>query len=538
MKRLSRLLSRDASFRTQLVTAFALGMLLLALLSSLTNALIANREFRARMVAQGQQITDTLARQSVLALLYGSGENARDAATSTLGFPDVRQVVLYDRQGAVLLDLGDGKARPAPHLQIGAPGSQTIQETEEAWHFFAPVFSHDAPIGIAEEALLYAVGEENKNERLGLVQISLSKGSLRQMERTVLANNVISALVSAALLLTILNLLLRRLLRPLNRLLASMRRVEERQEHIQVDVQGPKEVTHLALVYNEMMDALAERDRLLRNQNENLELRVQVRTKELVEARDAALAASRHKSEFLANMSHELRTPLNAVIGFAELLRDSLAGLGQSDESMDADAVYLNARSLLGMINNILDLAKIEAGRMELHIAKMKPRELGQRALRTIGPLMADGRNETQLEVVNGDSTVYMDDGKAMQILLNLLSNAAKFTSHDTVILRLSLDGNMLTMEVEDHGAGIDPDFHEQIFEQFRQADGTTTRRFEGTGLGLAITRQLCRLMGGDIHVRSEVGQGSIFTGSIQVWDRPPPKEERERRLSDLEPPK
>ncbi|GAB6042127.1 hypothetical protein [Endothiovibrio diazotrophicus] len=193
MKRFTSLLSSEASFRTQLLTTLTLGMLVLALAASLTNAWLTNRQAQERMIAQGERITATLARQSVLALLYGSGENARDFAASTLAFPDVRNVRILDRDRKVLLEIGHGSATPFPTLELDNPNSSAVRDTADAWHFFAPVFTHDQGGENGEEAL-YGGSAGGRAELLGHVHVEMGKASLRDMERAVLANNLATAL--------------------------------------------------------------------------------------------------------------------------------------------------------------------------------------------------------------------------------------------------------------------------------------------------------------------------------------------------------
>jgi PAS domain S-box-containing protein len=241
---------------------------------------------------------------------------------------------------------------------------------------------------------------------------------------------------------------------------------------------------------------------------------------ELQRARAAAEAASRSKSTFLANMSHELRTPLNAIIGYSELLQEEVAEGEQDDLGADLERINRAGRHLLGLISDILDISKIEAGRMDLHNETF-----------ALGPLLDDveatiahqvQRNQNQLLVrYSGDPPeLYADQLKVRQILINLLGNAAKFTEGGVVTLHVWREGgaaDSVIFEVSDTGIGMDPDQLEQLFEPFAQADQTTTRRYGGTGLGLAITWRFCQIMGGAITVNSDVGEGSTFTVSLPL---------------------
>ncbi|MCK6453897.1 MAG: ATP-binding protein, partial [Alphaproteobacteria bacterium] len=249
------------------------------------------------------------------------------------------------------------------------------------------------------------------------------------------------------------------------------------------------------------------------------------------EARDAAERASRFKSEFLANMSHELRTPLNAIIGITEMLledaRDDARaeGAGADDAAIDPlQRVMRAGRHLLKLINEILDLAKIEAGRMELQQEWLDLRALVEDVAATVRPLAERNRNALDVFCPEDIGRVYADGTRVRQCLLNLLSNAAKFTEGGQVALTIARrpetghgagGGYVVAFEVADTGIGMDDEQLGRLFQDFSQADASTTRKYGGTGLGLAISRRFCRMMGGDIAVRSTPGKGSVFTMTL-----------------------
>jgi GAF domain-containing protein/CheY-like chemotaxis protein len=226
--------------------------------------------------------------------------------------------------------------------------------------------------------------------------------------------------------------------------------------------------------------------------------------------------ADRHKSEFLANMSHELRTPLNAIIGYSEMLQEDAADLGAEQFTEDLKKINAAGKHLLELINAVLDLSKIEAGKMELYLESFDVATLIRDIAAVIQPLAA--KNANQLEVACPDTTGTMraDLTKVRQALFNLLSNACKFTDHGTVTLAVnreaSEDQEWLRFSVSDTGIGMTSEQLERLFEAFSQADAATTRKYGGTGLGLALSRRLCRMMGGDLTVASESGRGSTFT--------------------------
>jgi PAS domain S-box-containing protein len=236
----------------------------------------------------------------------------------------------------------------------------------------------------------------------------------------------------------------------------------------------------------------------------------------LVRARDAAEAASRAKSAFLANMSHELRTPLNAIIGYSELLEETAADNGHDDYRSDLQKVQSAGKHLLVLINDVLDLSKIEAGRMEVALDEFDVAPAIEDLAGTILPLAEKNHNVLHLCVHDGVGTMRSDLMKVRQVLFNLLSNACKFTDHGTITLdarRHALDGrDWIAFRVSDSGIGIAAEQAQRLFQDFTQADASTTRRYGGTGLGLAISRRFCQMLGGSIDLASTPGQGTTFT--------------------------
>jgi signal transduction histidine kinase/CheY-like chemotaxis protein len=253
----------------------------------------------------------------------------------------------------------------------------------------------------------------------------------------------------------------------------------------------------------------------LQQLNSRLEELVRQRTAELAAAHDEAVRASQAKSHFLANMSHELRTPLNAIIGIAEMLRDDAVDDDRPDLLEPLERIHRAGHHLLHLINEILDLSKIEAGKLELSLEEVEPASLLRDALVTAEPLAARNGNRLETRFAQDLGRIQTDPLRLRQIVLNLLSNACKFTEQGTVTLeawREDMDEDRwLVVGVADTGIGMTPDQLDRLFQEFSQADASTTRKYGGTGLGLAISRKLARLMGGDITVESTLGQGSRF---------------------------
>ncbi|MCX5479889.1 response regulator [Kaistia geumhonensis] len=235
------------------------------------------------------------------------------------------------------------------------------------------------------------------------------------------------------------------------------------------------------------------------------------RQRELELAKEAADHATQVKSEFLANMSHELRTPLNAIIGYSQLLMQDAEDMGQTDAVADLKKIEGAGQHLLRIINDILDLSKIEAGRMEVFLEPVDIAALSRDVETLVKPLAAKNRNSFVLDVEEGIGSVRSDHTKLKQIVLNLLSNATKFTKDGTVTMSVRRTGRRLAISVRDTGIGMTEAQLGRLFQAFSQADSSTTRRFGGTGLGLAISRSFARTLGGDLTVTSKEGEGSCF---------------------------
>jgi len=229
--------------------------------------------------------------------------------------------------------------------------------------------------------------------------------------------------------------------------------------------------------------------------------------------KDAAEAASQIKSSFLANMSHELRTPLNAIIGYSEMVIEEAEDEAQTAIVPDMNKILAAGKQLLGLINSILDLSKIEAGKMELYLETFSIPALVQEVTAVIAPLVEKGGNTLKVTVDPAAQSMRADQTKLRQTLYNLLGNASKFTSNGRVGLNIRMvPGQRIAFEVIDTGIGLGPDQIAKLFEPFAQGDASTSRKYGGTGLGLVISRRFAQMMGGDITVESALGKGSTFT--------------------------
>ena len=298
-------------------------------------------------------------------------------------------------------------------------------------------------------------------------------------------------------------------------------------------LQRGDEVGDLGRAFTRMADEIRQREASLAAWNANLEKTVADRTSDLKsavedaeEARAQAQEASKTKSAFLANMSHELRTPMNAIIGYGEMLLEEAEDTGEKWMESDLKKILSSAKHLLQLINDILDLSKIEAGRMTVFLEPVDIAQAARDVASTVEPLVAKNGNVFELKCPEDIGTMRTDLTKLRQTLFNLLSNASKFTEKGRITLEITRRADqMVSFAVSDTGIGMTPEQKDKLFGEFVQADASTTRKYGGTGLGLAISRKFCRLLGGDITVQSVPGEGSAFTAILPAEGKEPAPE-------------
>lgn len=485
---------RKTTFRQQLSFMAAMGVLLLALLSSLVISWQSSRDIRQNRQQQGQHLADSLARQARLALLSDASENISDAVSGALAFPDVDRVEIRRVDGKPLSAHGAGDVALAlgeelpPKAVLTATGAFLDVENNQSWQFVAPVRILDSSSPFEAES--------PKTQTIGYVRVVLSKGSLGSALLTLFALNMGIALSFAVFFLLITRELTRRMTQPLVQLAESMGRAEQGESGVRAKLTGPRDITDMAHAFNSMMRVLDEREQALRLASEE------------------ALRLAHLKAEFAATMSHELRTPLNGVVGTLDMLRASpLPPMARNYVALAWDS----SQYLLDLINNILDFSSLEAGKLQLATGDFEIARLCEQTIELVIPQSGSKGLEIAYVVDPGVPGCLRGDARRLrQVLLNLVGNAVKFTERGEVSVRVSCVGpfgeqGRLRIAVTDTGIGVAEDEVASIFDAFTQADPSTTRGHDGSGLGLSICKQLCALMGGEIGVDSVQGVGSTF---------------------------
>jgi signal transduction histidine kinase len=358
-------------------------------------------------------------------------------------------------------------------------------------------------------------GAFNKNQTVGVLVLNTPAS---EIGKAVLINRIVTIvawlLAAMGAMIAFYTIAQRLILRPIRQLRALVNNVSEGNLDVRSSIKSGDEYERLSDAFNHMLDGLQMSQEKLRQANKQLDAKIA----QLSDRNIELFKANNLKSEFLANMSHEFRTPLNAILGFAQILNEK-PGENIEKSKRYAENIISSGRSLLNMIHDLLELAKAEAGKVELKVEHTSVQDLCSGLVAFFLPMINERKIKVDIDVADQIPLIQTDTGKVRQILFNLLSNAVKFTPENgcVKIIGRMVDDLTVRISISDTGCGISVDNIDKVFEKFRQLDGSITRQTEGTGLGLAISKELADLLSGSITVESEVGIGSTFSLEIPV---------------------
>lgn len=506
-------MAANPTLKKQLLNLLLPSMFVLVATLSLLLILLTSRFSNQQMTSNAQQLARSFAQQSVLALLTGSAENAEPVLQQMQAFPDLVGAGLWTKENQLLVWRGEQKLATefAGYLAGASEHEMRLWQTDTHVFLAAAVQVQAKPEQAEDELSL----DTASSQQLGYALLVFSKARLQQQIEHSLLISLAAVGFTALFISLFLSRWVQKITSPLRQLSDRMQSADFLQQATAPITGGSSEIQHISQAYQQMAGAILERDEALRLHQQKLETLVEIRTRELTTARDAALTASRHKSEFLANISHELRTPLQSVLGYIDLVNEQLEFSEYAELTDDLNRAQRNAENLLKMINSLLDLSKIEAGKMELHCSQVRVIRVVEQCVELIRPLLQT--NQLCVDVADESLELWVDGEKLLQILVNLVSNACKFTQAGTITLRVSCTGRSCEFSIKDTGVGIAADHLDRIFSPFYQVDGSQSRRSGGTGLGLAITKQFVDLMGGTIHAVSAPQQGATFLVTVPI---------------------
>jgi signal transduction histidine kinase len=518
---------RRLGLRIKFVVLVSIGLIISGIVFGWAFSRRYQTMLRSEFQKRGEMLARGLAAHGRLDVLAGNKERLTRLTESAREEPDVVAASVYDARREVLARAEKIPGAAAERLPA-VPGAvaveaRTLPDGAPALSFVAPVESQREPGRAADESA-NAIGGPSavaaRTEASGAIEIVLSLGAVEQRIADVGAATAKIAAAIVVIGIVLVYWLSRVFLMPIERIAVRARRIAAGDFRLPATVRSGDELGELADALDTMATALAKREEELRLVNQSLE-EMRERTSGLEIGRSQLIGANLElersnqlKSESLANMAHELRTALNAVTGFSELLLEQRYGPLAEKQRRCVDNILASSKYLLQLINDILDLSKIEAGRMDLRFEEFSLRQAIEGAVNVIQPLAEKKGLGIDLKIEAGLDSVRLDAGKMKQVLHNLLSNAVKFTDAGAITISASRDAataGWIELTVADTGIGIRRDDQTRIFREFERVDGSDSRKYEGTGLGLALTRRLVELQGGTIRLESEIGRGSRF---------------------------
>jgi signal transduction histidine kinase/CheY-like chemotaxis protein len=453
--------------------------------------------FRSGMVRDLRTLAAVVGTNGSSALDFDDEEFAAKTLAALAATPNITTAAIYTKDGRVLAKYLRDKQSELPPEQ---PGPEKYVFKNGYLMLFRPILRGEERIG----SIYLQSTLDEMNARLA--RYAGIGGAI------VLGASLIAFLFSSRLQRVISN--------PVLSLAHTAKVVSERKDYsLRAEKRTDDEIGFLIDRFNEMLTQIEEHEKEIQEVNE-----------QLVQSEQRARAATQAKSHFLANMSHELRTPLNAIIGYSEMLQEEAQDSGQESFIPDLKKINRSGRHLLDLINDVLDLSKIEAGKMELYLETFDIPNLLEDVSTTVQLLMQKNSNTLEVRCPANLGAMRADMTKVRQSLFNLLSNASKFTKNGKITLEAAREisppkADWIVFRVSDTGIGMTPEQQDRVFEAFSQADSATARDFGGTGLGLTITKTFCRMMGGDVALTSEPGKGTTFTIRLPTEVREPKAE-------------
>jgi two-component system, NarL family, sensor histidine kinase BarA len=490
-------MASSKSLRGQILTAVGTCIAIALLLSALVTSFIASASLRYLLLAYVEHAVDDFAKHSILVMKTNDPIRAEVAIETLRSVVGIRTVQFFDTARRPLWT-----DRPPPPL----PATSRAQwEDADAIHFLLPV----QEILSEKDVDNTLTGSGERIRSLGLVYVLFDKSVFGSLTLRIYLTNFLITLLGAMALIAWVNQRIKKLTEPLSRLAETMIKAGA-ESGVRASVMGPNEAHEIATVFNTMM---ARQD----NQRAVLEAEVKARTSELLETRDAALTASRIKTIFISTLSHEIRTPLTVIATSAQYALEELRFVENAPEvHQHLESILENTEGLLSTVEDILTYAKAESGKADLSVTLVSLQQIIQSIHEVVMPFVEKNRNRIDI-TLSGPAPIDMDRGKLYHIMLNLVTNACKFTQNGTVTLSIDHQPDALVFAVADSGIGIAPDQLALIFEPFHQVKRGDSQKIPGVGLGLAITKQFCAMLNGEIRVESEQHRGSTFRVRIPL---------------------